>query len=119
MAWVLWCEGWQAWELAGPGAGPRELGQGSPQQSAGSLGASAPDTRTLYALLVTLPCSYVVRNYGWSAYFSALLAACAGAILLLAPAINAKSYIQVGQLLGGPGGGEGGVPVPWRWGGGL
>lgn len=39
--------------------------------------------------------SYVVQNYGWPAYFTALLAACGGAILLLAPMINAKSYIQV------------------------
>lgn len=42
-----------------------------------------------------IPLSYVVRNHGWPAYFSALLAACGAAILLLAPMINAKSYIQV------------------------
>lgn len=42
-----------------------------------------------------IPLSIIVKDYGWGAYFTALLAACAGAVLLLAPMINAKSYIQV------------------------
>ncbi|PSC74706.1 major facilitator superfamily isoform A [Micractinium conductrix] len=42
-----------------------------------------------------IPLSIIVKDYGWGAYFTALLAACAGAVLLLAPMINAKSYVQL------------------------
>ena len=42
-----------------------------------------------------IPLSMVVRDYGWGAYFTALLAACGVAVLLLAPMINAKSYVQL------------------------
>ena len=41
-----------------------------------------------------VPLSLIVKNYGWEAYFGALLAACAGALLLLAPMVNLKSYVQ-------------------------
>jgi sugar phosphate permease len=42
-----------------------------------------------------IPLSIVVRDYGWGAYFGALLAACGVAALLLAPMVNAKSYVQL------------------------
>jgi sugar phosphate permease len=42
-----------------------------------------------------IPLSLVVRDLGWGAYFSTLMAACGVAVLLLLPMINAKSYIQV------------------------
>lgn len=41
-----------------------------------------------------IPLSIIVKNYGWNAYFTALLAACGMAILLLAPMVNLKSYVQ-------------------------
>lgn len=41
-----------------------------------------------------IPLSIVVKNYGWNAYFMTLLAACGVAVLLLAPMLNAKSYVQ-------------------------
>jgi sugar phosphate permease len=41
-----------------------------------------------------IPLSVIVKNYGWTAYFTALLAACGMAILLLAPMVNLKSYVQ-------------------------
>ncbi|KAI7837430.1 hypothetical protein COHA_008742 [Chlorella ohadii] len=42
-----------------------------------------------------IPLSIIVKDYGWGAYFTALLAACAAAVVLLAPMINAKSYVQI------------------------
>ena len=42
-----------------------------------------------------IPLSMIVRDAGWGAYFTALLAACGIAILLLAPMVNAKSYVQM------------------------
>lgn len=42
-----------------------------------------------------IPLARVVSDYGWGAYFTALLAACAAAAALLAPMINAKSYVQL------------------------
>lgn len=41
-----------------------------------------------------IPLSMIVKNYGWNAYFTTLLAACGVAVLLLLPMINAKSYVQ-------------------------
>jgi len=41
-----------------------------------------------------VPLSIIVKNHGWNAYFTALLAACGMAILLLAPMVNLKSYVQ-------------------------
>lgn len=41
-----------------------------------------------------VPLSIIVRDYGWNAYFTTLLFACAGALLLLAPMTNLKSYSQ-------------------------
>ena len=41
-----------------------------------------------------VPLSLIVKNYGWGAYFSALLAACAGALLLLAPMVGLRSHVQ-------------------------
>ena len=35
-----------------------------------------------------------VQNYGWEAYFAALGVACGMALLLLAPMVNLKSYVQ-------------------------
>merc|ERR1711871_1645329 len=41
-----------------------------------------------------VPLSIIVRDYGWNAYFTTLLAACAGALLLLAPMTNLQSFAQ-------------------------
>ena len=41
-----------------------------------------------------VPLSLIVKNYGWGAYFSALLCACAGALLLLAPMVGLRSHVQ-------------------------
>jgi len=45
-----------------------------------------------------VPLSIIVRDYGWNAYFTTLLCACAGALLLLAPMTNLKSYVQRKEL---------------------
>ena len=49
----------------------------------------------LGAANVGIPLSIVVRDYGWGSYFTALLAACGIAVVLLAPMVNAKSYNQL------------------------
>ena len=36
----------------------------------------------------------LLQNYGWEAYFCALGIACGMALLLLAPMVNLKSYVQ-------------------------
>lgn len=41
-----------------------------------------------------IPLSIIVKNYGWSAYFTTLLAACGLALLLLSPMVNLKSAVQ-------------------------
>jgi sugar phosphate permease len=41
-----------------------------------------------------VPLSIIVRDFGWNAYFTTLLCACAGALLLLAPMTNLKSHVQ-------------------------
>ena len=41
-----------------------------------------------------IPLSIIVKNYGWTHYFCALLISCGMAILLLAPMVNLKSYVQ-------------------------
>lgn len=41
-----------------------------------------------------IPLSIIVKNYGWSAYFTTLLAACGMALLLLSPMVNLKSAVQ-------------------------
>lgn len=53
-----------------------------------------------------IPLSMLVRDYGWNAYFAALLGACGVAALLLAPMVNAKSYVQLQQEKGSAGDGE-------------
>ena len=41
-----------------------------------------------------VPLSLLVQQYGWDAFFTALLSACALATFLLAPLVDAKSYLQ-------------------------
>jgi hypothetical protein len=41
-----------------------------------------------------VPLSLVVQRYGWGGYFSTLAAACAVALLLLAPLAGARSHVQ-------------------------
>lgn len=53
-----------------------------------------------------IPLSFVVRDHGWGAYFTALLGACGVAALLLAPMINAKSYVQLQEEKKNGAGGE-------------
>ena len=40
------------------------------------------------------PLSYVVREYGWTTYFSTLVGACCMALVLLLPMRNLKSWVQ-------------------------
>lgn len=41
-----------------------------------------------------VPLSLLVQQYGWNAFFAALLLACAAAIVLLAPITGAQSHVQ-------------------------
>lgn len=41
-----------------------------------------------------VPLSLLVQQYGWGAFFAALLSACGVGILLLLPLVRAKSYMQ-------------------------
>jgi MFS transporter, OPA family, sugar phosphate sensor protein UhpC len=41
-----------------------------------------------------VPLSIIVKEYGWGAYFTALLSACALALVLLSPMVNLKSHVQ-------------------------
>lgn len=41
-----------------------------------------------------IPLSIIVKQYGWSAYFSTLIGACVGALILLSPMVNLKSHVQ-------------------------
>jgi len=41
-----------------------------------------------------IPLSIIVKEYGWSTYFSTLIGACALALLLLSPMTNLRSYVQ-------------------------
>lgn len=41
-----------------------------------------------------VPLSIIVKNYGWNAYFVALLSACGVALVLLAPMVNLKNFVQ-------------------------
>ncbi|KAK9819760.1 hypothetical protein WJX72_002066 [[Myrmecia] bisecta] len=41
-----------------------------------------------------IPLSIIVNKHGWNAYFLSLFVACGCALLLLAPMIQAKSYVQ-------------------------
>eukprot|EP00198_Chlamydomonas_reinhardtii_P009859 XP_001699196.1 hexose-phosphate transporter, minor isoform [Chlamydomonas reinhardtii] len=41
-----------------------------------------------------IPLSIIVKEYGWNAYFSTLVGACAIALLLLSPMTKLRSYVQ-------------------------
>ncbi len=41
-----------------------------------------------------IPLSIIVKEYGWSAYFSTLVAACGVALVLLSPMTNLRSQVQ-------------------------
>jgi MFS transporter, OPA family, sugar phosphate sensor protein UhpC len=41
-----------------------------------------------------VPLSIIVRDYGWSAYFTTLISSCCVALLLLMPMVNLKSFVQ-------------------------
>ncbi|EFJ46805.1 hypothetical protein VOLCADRAFT_92625 [Volvox carteri f. nagariensis] len=41
-----------------------------------------------------IPLSIIVKEYGWNAYFSTLVGACALALLLLSPMTKLRSYVQ-------------------------
>jgi sugar phosphate permease len=45
-----------------------------------------------------IPLSIIVKDYGWGAYFSTLVAACGMALLLLWPMTNLRSHVQREQL---------------------
>eukprot|EP00245_Coleochaete_scutata_P005699 TRINITY_DN19450_c0_g1_i1.p1 TRINITY_DN19450_c0_g1~~TRINITY_DN19450_c0_g1_i1.p1 ORF type:complete len:546 (-),score=94.08 TRINITY_DN19450_c0_g1_i1:402-2039(-) len=46
-----------------------------------------------------LPLSIIVKQYGWDAYFTTLIASCVILILLVLPMINLKSYVQKEEQL--------------------
>ena len=41
-----------------------------------------------------IPLSLLVQQYGWDAFFAALLLACTTGVMLLLPLTGAKSYLQ-------------------------
>lgn len=41
-----------------------------------------------------IPLSIIVKEYGWNAYFTTLIACCALALCLLAPMVNLQSHVQ-------------------------
>ncbi|MEW5313928.1 MAG: hypothetical protein WDW38_005459 [Sanguina aurantia] len=41
-----------------------------------------------------IPLSIIVKDFGWSSYFTTLIVACGLALLLLSPMTNLKSYVQ-------------------------
>ncbi|KAG1676379.1 hypothetical protein FOA52_001174 [Chlamydomonas sp. UWO 241] len=41
-----------------------------------------------------IPLSFIVKEYGWSAYFSTLVAACGVALVLLWPMTRLRSFVQ-------------------------
>lgn len=41
-----------------------------------------------------IPLSIIVKDFGWSAYFTTLIGACAVALLLLSPMTRLRSYVQ-------------------------
>jgi hypothetical protein len=41
-----------------------------------------------------IPLSIIVKEYGWTAYFNTLIAACFLALLLLSPMTNLRSFVQ-------------------------
>eukprot|EP00210_Caulerpa_lentillifera_P004711 g4495.t1 len=45
-----------------------------------------------------IPLSIIVQKYGWNEYFTALLASCGMALLLLAPMMNLKSDVQKEEM---------------------
>jgi hypothetical protein len=51
-------------------------------------------TAYLGAANAGIPLSIIVKEYGWGAYFSTLVGACALALLLLSPMVNLRSYVQ-------------------------
>ena len=73
------------------GGAPR---RGREHEDAAGLGAQGAKGRPGFRSRAGVPLSLIVKNYGWEAYFAALLAACGGALLLLAPMVNLKSYVQ-------------------------
>ncbi|KAG1671633.1 hypothetical protein FOA52_006864 [Chlamydomonas sp. UWO 241] len=41
-----------------------------------------------------IPLSYIIQHYGWNGYFAAMAAACVGALALLYPLVDARSFAQ-------------------------
>ena len=41
-----------------------------------------------------IPLSIIVKDYGWSTYFTTLIAACGMSLLLLSPMTNLRSHVQ-------------------------
>lgn len=52
-----------------------------------------PSTPPL-ATVAGIPLSIIVKDFGWSSYFTTLIIACGLALLLLSPMTNLKSYVQ-------------------------
>lgn len=54
----------------------------------------APLLLLLLSCLPGIPLSIIVKDFGWGAYFSTLVAACGLALVLLWPMRNLPSHVQ-------------------------
>lgn len=70
--------------------GAELVGKDSVGASEGFLGWIA----YLGAANAGIPLSIIVKDYGWSAYFNTLVAACVLALVLLSPMTNLRSFVQ-------------------------
>lgn len=69
---------------------PQIVGPKSVGASEGFLGWVA----YLGAANAGIPLSIIVKDFGWSAYFTTLLVSCGLAVMLTLPMVNVKSYAQ-------------------------
>lgn len=96
MAWLQWANVFMiGFFLYGPQmliglCGAELVGPDSVGASEGFLGWIA----YLGAANAGIPLSIIVKQYGWDAYFTTLIAACGLALLLLSPMVNLKSFVQ-------------------------
>jgi len=70
--------------------GAEIVGLGSVGASEGFLGWVA----YLGAANAGIPLSILVKQFGWDAYFALLIGACILALVLLAPMVNTRSFVQ-------------------------
>jgi len=96
MAWLQWANVFMiGFFLYGPQmliglCGAELVGPDSVGASEGFLGWIA----YLGAANAGIPLSIIVKEYGWSTYFSTLIGACVMALILLSPMTHLRSYVQ-------------------------